>query len=78
MESPCGTWKRAPIGRDMPCTNATELLQNAIPAWVAPIIMPSRARALRGSAYAVRRWCPIRVIAPKASESDTGLARLDT
>ena len=50
LDSPCGTWNRAPIGRDMPCTNATELLQNAIPACVAPIIMPSRARALRGSA----------------------------
>ena len=49
FDSPCGTWKCAPIGRDIPCTSATELLENASPASVAPSIIASRASALRGS-----------------------------
>ncbi len=49
LERPCGTWKCAPIGRDMPCTSATEALQKAMPACVAPSIIASRAAALAGS-----------------------------
>ena len=50
LERPWGTWKCAPMGRDMPCTRATEALVKAMPACMAPSIMASRAAALRGSA----------------------------
>ena len=78
FESPCGTWKCAPIGRDIPCTKATDALVNAIPACIAPSIIASRAAALPGSAYAVRRFAPINRIAATACVSEYGLARRDT
>ena len=30
FDNPCGTWKCAPIGRDIPCTSATELFLSLI------------------------------------------------
>ncbi len=43
LEIPCGTWNNAPIGRDMPCTNATEAFVNAIPACKEPSDIASLA-----------------------------------
>ena len=46
FDSPCATWKCAPIGRLIPCTSATLELENAIPAWVDASIIASRGPAV--------------------------------
>jgi hypothetical protein len=33
FESPWGTWKKAPIGRDIPWMRVTDALENAMPAY---------------------------------------------
>ena len=38
FDIPCGILKKEPSGRLMPWTRATEALENAMPAWVAPSI----------------------------------------
>ena len=74
FESPCGTWKKAPIGRLMPCTRQTLAFENAMPAWVAPSIIASRAVGLPGSRQAVRICLAISPIAALATPSVKGLA----
>src|SRR3546814_11182532 len=73
LDRPCGTWKCAPIGRLMPCTSATDAFEKAMPAWVAPSIICSRAARFDGSKQAVRRLAPIRCIAANAMLSEYGL-----
>ena len=51
---PCGTWKWAPIGRDMPWMSVTDEFEKAIPACVAAFISASRAASLCMSAHAAR------------------------
>src|SRR3546814_13311839 len=74
LDRPCGTWKCAPIGRLMPCTSATDAFEKAMPAWVAPSIICSRAARFDGSKQAVRRLAPIRCLAAIALRAGYGLS----
>ena len=70
FESPCATWKCAPIGRLIPWTSATEAFEKAMPAWVAPSIIASRAARSPGSVQTRRRFGAISRIAWSASPSE--------
>mmetsp|Transcript_25376 Transcript_25376/g.80109 ORF Transcript_25376/g.80109 Transcript_25376/m.80109 type:complete len:232 (-) Transcript_25376:3601-4296(-) len=45
LERPCGTWKAAPMGLDMPWIRVTDAFEKAMPACVAAAIRVSRAAA---------------------------------
>jgi hypothetical protein len=49
LESPWATWKKAPIGRLIPWTSATELLEKAIP----PCSRAEHQRLARGAVAGV-------------------------
>ena len=70
--------KRAPRGRAIPCTRATDAFAKAMPASRAPIDIASRARSSDGSATTRGKAGTIRLMAFRASPSVSGCARRDT
>ena len=75
---PCGTWKCAPIGRLIPWTSATEALEKAAPASIAPSMSASRASSSPPSDCARRRYVPMSSAARSAKPSVTGFAFAET
>src|SRR3546814_3543116 len=75
LDSPCATWKCAPIGRLIPWTRATDAFEKAMPACSEPTILASRAARSPGASQTRRRFGQIDRIAAIAIESENGLAR---
>src|SRR3546814_12650732 len=78
LDSPCATWKCAPIGRLIPWTRATDAFEKAMPACSEPTIIASRAARSPGASQTRRRFAPIDRIAAIAIDSENGLACFET